>query len=581
MLKAKIKAIFCIFSCLLLLLPAIIVTNAKAEAPLSVFVASDLHYRPLSVLGPIGEQTGLPGDPLYWYTNSEGQLTYEADAIMNEMLSRFEASPSKVLLVSGDLTVDGYLPEHLGLAEKLKQFEKRTGKSIFVINGNHDIRGNVAKNIINMAEFKSIYSEFGYSQALDCDESTASYTADIGGGYRVLAIDCVISNQDKGEMNAELMSWSEKQVNSAREDGKKLVAMTHYSMLEHFKNESIAGNSLLVKDYRKVSSQFADWGIKYVFTGHIHGDDISGATSEKGNRIYDVETSSLDAFPNTYRCVTFSPENVKIESKNIDKIDISDLPPGYTAAQLNLIQNDFQLYSYNYFKAGMNSFINKYIGSPNSIANALKIEKGTSAYEILTAVTTDLREALNLPIYDTAQTKAIDSVSEIAELAGFSIEASQYKKLSEIVGSVLASHYSAAENIPYNSPEIRIFKQSFNAAIVYALVNIPVNSAKVLFNEIGLPEAGLNVSKNAYKQTAKLLYTKTAAGKIMNACIQPLIEGFISDSYAPGDLNVTLEAYGVSDASAGNMVPVTNFQQIRNILFRLKNLVNIAASSFN
>ena len=48
------------------------------------------------MLEPIGEQQGLPGDPLYWHTNIQGELEYESDAIINELLARFEASPSRV-----------------------------------------------------------------------------------------------------------------------------------------------------------------------------------------------------------------------------------------------------------------------------------------------------------------------------------------------------------------------------------------------------------------------------------------------------------------------------------------------------
>jgi len=46
---------------------------------------------------------------------------------------------------------------------------KRTGKKIFVINGNHDIRGAVSDRSIFLADFKAIYNDFGYSDALTVD----------------------------------------------------------------------------------------------------------------------------------------------------------------------------------------------------------------------------------------------------------------------------------------------------------------------------------------------------------------------------------------------------------------------------
>jgi len=566
--KEKMKTFLCVVLCISLLLPAAVTANAESEKYLSVWVMSDPHYRPHSMLGPIGEQTGLPGDPLYWHTNTTGQLTYESEAVINEFLKRFEASSSDILLVAGDLTDDGYLPEHQGISEKFKQFEEKTGKKIFVINGNHDIRGAVTDRSINLSDFKSIYSDFGYSEALAQDENSASYTADLDGKYRLIAIDAVVNGTDKSVISPDLFSWIETQVNQAKADGKKLVGMIHYSILEHFKNQNLAVKYIMVEDYRDISTKLADWGVKVVFTGHVHGNDISGAVSDKGNTVYDVETCSLIAYPNTYREVTFSDESVKIESKNIDKINTADLVDGYTPAQLDLLENDFQTFSYGFFKAFMNCFISRYIASPASVAKALKVEKGTPAYEALSAVMKELGASLTLPLYDKQATPETDSVEEIAAKVGERVDTSGYKNLPDIVGSVLAAHYSGVENIPYDSPEIRLFKQCFKSALVYSLVSIPVGTANVLFKELGLPASGLTLSNNDYTGAAKLIYMKTAASKLINAVIEPVLQGFTADSYAPADLNVTLEGYDISGNITGGVL-ISNVKYYLDLITRL------------
>ena len=571
-LKTKLKTVLCVILCLSLL-PVIITVNARSQAPLPVTVIADCHYRPHSMLGPIGGQTGLPGDPLFWHTNTTGQLTYESDAIMNEFLDRFEASSSQYLLVAGDLTDDGYLSEHLGLAQKFKDFEAKTGKKIFVINGNHDIRGAVSDRSIHLADFKAIYHDFGYSEALAADENSASYTADIEGKYRLIAIDPVVHGSDISIVTPDLLAWIEAQVAAAKTDGKNLVGMIHYSILEHFKNQNLAVKYIMVDQYREIASKLADWGIKVVFTGHVHGNDISGAITAKGNTIYDVETCSLIAYPNTYREVTFSDESIKIESKNIDRIDLNDLVDGYTNDQLALLENDFPAFSYGFFKAFMGCFINRYIGSPGSIAGALKIEQGTAAYSALDAVMTNLGAALTLPLYDTADTQAIDSVEEIAASVGETIDASEYKGLPDIIGAVLAAHYSGVEDIPFDSPEIRLFGQGFKAALVYALVHVPPETANVLLKELGLPGDAFTPGSNVYAKAAKLMYMKTAASTIINTAIKPVLEGFTSDSYAPADLNVTLEPYGENRDLTGTGVPISQPDYIWTMLTRLLSVV--------
>lgn len=567
--KTKLRAVLCVALCLILLIPSGVSSLANGEEPLSVFVAADIHYRPLSMLRPIEEQNNLPGDPLYYHTNSQGQLTYESDAILNELLSRFEASSTNILLIPGDLTDDGYWPEHLGVSEKLKQFMERTGKEIFVIPGNHDVRTSAVNNCIDLPDFLSLYADFGYDKALQRDSLTASYTADLSQEYRLIAIDACVHGTDTSVVSDDLFAWIEAQVMKADADGKHLIGMVHYSVLEHFKNQSIAGNKLCLEDYRNMASQFADWGIRYIFTGHIHANDISSAVSENGNTIYDIETNSLIAYPNSYRAVSFSDTAVTIETRYIDSIDVSFLPPGYTQTQLNLIQSDFPAYSYGYFKAGINCFINEYLGSPKKLAGYLNIESGTPAYSALAAVTETLHGALNLPLYDTAKTQPIDSVEEIAACVGIVVDSSEYKNLPDLIGSVYSLHYCGDENLSYNSPEIRLFKQSFNAALVWALADLPLKTANALFSELGLPQAGLTLNNAVLTQAAKVIYMKTAASLIFDEILKPVIESFITDSYAPADLNVTLEPYAAPVLGEDATVIISDTRFMLDVLLRI------------
>ncbi len=577
--KTRLKAFVCIVLCFSLL-PLAAIPAAGADSDLKVWVMSDCHYRPHSMLGSIENQNQLPDYPLYRHANTTGQMPFESEAIINEFLDRFEASDCDILLVPGDLTDDGYLPEHLGISEKFRQFEASTGKRIYVISGNHDVRAAVVENSIDMAQFKDIYNDFGYSEAVSCHVNSGSYTADLDESYRLLAIDAVVDGEDISVIDDDLRSWIESQAFLAKAEGKKLVGMIHYSILEHFKNQNLAVKYIMVDNYRDVASMLADLGVKVVFTGHVHGNDISGATSDKGNTIYDVETCSLIAYPNTYREVRFSDKAVDIESRNIDSIDIADLVDGYNEAQLSLIQNNFQAYSLGFFKASMNYFVNRYIGSPGSIAKALNIEDGTEAYDALADVMNTLGGALNLPFYDNENTPEIDSVEEIAACVGESLDQSGYKNLPDIVGTILAAHYSGIENIPYDSPEIRLFGQGLKAALTYALVNVPVSAANALFEALDLPGQSFTVKNDIFKPAAKLMYMKTMASVVVGAVIKTVLKGFTSDAYAPADLNVTLEGYGTSADLFGTGVLISNARYFWNLFLRIIDFIINAAKTF-
>ena len=567
LLNSKLKAILSLFVCISILISLAGPAVYSAEAPLSLWVAADTHYRPLGMLGPIEAESGLPGDPLYWHANTQGELVYESDAIMNELLARFELSGVSTLIIPGDLTCSGRLGEHRALADKFARFEARTGKSIFVINGNHDVRGLSGGDSIDLAIFKTLYADFGYNEALAQDNASGCYTAALGNGYRLIAIDSCIYGEDAGEINTARLAWVEAQTALAKADGVKLIGMMHHSILPHFGVQGLVGDT--VKDYRILSCKFADWGIQIVFTGHKHANDITQAVSAAGNRIVDIETTSLISYPNSYRCVRFSNTAVQVETHNIDHINTAHLAPGYNAAQLALLQNDFPAFSQGYFYAAMRRWINEYIGTPRKIANLLKVEPGTAGYDALSLVMGVLGDALKLPIYDTTGSPAIDSVAEIAASVGESIESSSYTNFADLVGFFVSGMFCGDENTPYDSPEVRIFLQTFKAALVYALVQIPTDATRALLASLGLPGAAMPANEGSYTAAAKLIFAKTAASKILAVILKPLIEGITVDAFSPADLNVTLAGYGLAGSALETGGPITDFQLFVDIIRRL------------
>ena len=570
--KKSLKAIFCILLSMLLLVPILSVT-AKVESPLSIWVAADTHYRPLSALKPLTAYDDLPSNPLYRHANSKGMLTYEADAILDKLFSDFENSSSNILLLPGDLSEDGFWAEHLAFAEKLRQFKARTGKQIFVIPGNHDIRTSDSQNRLNLDDFLDIYADFGYNQAIAKHSGSGSYTAELENGYRLIAIDACIYREDGSYISPDLLAWIEAQATAAKNDGKKLVGMVHHSVLDHFGIQSVAGSMLSISDARKNASKFADWGIKYMFTGHVHANDISMAVSDNENRIYDIQTGSLLTYPNAYREVTFKTDEVKVETKYIDNIDMSLLPEGYSQAQLDMIQNNFSAYSFGYFKAGLNSVIYDMSDLTNKLARSLKIEQGTSAYDALNTVINTAVAALNLPLYDTANTPELDSVEEIAAQAGLTLDASDHANAFELIGAIYAEHLAGDEDLTLESPEVTLLVQSINAALVYAMSNIPADLAASLFTGIGLPITGGNIRESLYIQAVKQIYAKTASKKILKEFVNPLLGSFISDSFAPGDLNETLEPYGATWDVTGKPAIISETGYYLNIVFRLFGIV--------
>ena len=182
---------------LIIVLSSVSVAAFAAEKDdLKIAIASDLHYNV-----PSEELEGNPGqpleidDPIYWYANRRAAMEEESGFIIDEFLRQCAEDDSiEYVLIPGDLADNGRIvpQEHYDVAAKFKAFEEATGKSVFVINGNHDASLN--NDDTSFDDFMEIYADFGYDKAIDRLEGTCSYTADLGSKYRLIALDSCHAN---------------------------------------------------------------------------------------------------------------------------------------------------------------------------------------------------------------------------------------------------------------------------------------------------------------------------------------------------------------------------------------------------
>lgn len=133
-----------------------------------ICVISDTHYYPLNYVTDCEDyKTYVGGDP---------KMLAESGSIIDSALNMIKKDKPDLVLISGDLTKDGEKLGHQNMAEKLQTIEDETDAEVFVINGNHDIynyqdsctfeNGKKEKaETTTPAEFKEIYSQFGYKKA--------------------------------------------------------------------------------------------------------------------------------------------------------------------------------------------------------------------------------------------------------------------------------------------------------------------------------------------------------------------------------------------------------------------------------
>ena len=130
---------------------------ASASDELIVDVVTDLHYDDDAIKGftkPVN-----PDDP-YAHVSASGQLYVESIAVISAFLAKAATDKSSAVIIPGDLADDGMKNEHEAVAELLGKFEETSGKQVYVVPGNHDVSRTT------IAEFESIYAQFGFDEAI-------------------------------------------------------------------------------------------------------------------------------------------------------------------------------------------------------------------------------------------------------------------------------------------------------------------------------------------------------------------------------------------------------------------------------
>ena len=71
-----------------------------------------------------------------------------------------------------------------------------------------------------------------------------------------------------------------------------IIALAHENVLPHFDTEDEVISLFCYDNWEDVYTNLADNGVRYVYTGHQHTNDIESAASQAGSVFYDVETGS-------------------------------------------------------------------------------------------------------------------------------------------------------------------------------------------------------------------------------------------------------------------------------------------------
>jgi 3',5'-cyclic AMP phosphodiesterase CpdA len=284
--------------------------TAASSARFAVF--TDPHLYDLATLGTSSE--------LDAYLLTDRKMIKESAEILDSVVNDLKTTTLDFVLVAGDLTKDGELASHQRMAQKLAAIEA-SGKKVFVVPGNHDINNPHAKSYLTVpatattqvspSDFKTLYKEYGFGEAIYTDSSSLSYIAEPVKGVWLFAIDsCQYASGTSepitaGKINPATRAWIVARLQEAKQKGKQVIGMMHHGIAEHYTGQATVFSEYVVDDYVALGEMFVNNGLNVVFTGHYHANDVASSVFT-GGTLYDVQTGSLLTAPSPYRIVDYN-----------------------------------------------------------------------------------------------------------------------------------------------------------------------------------------------------------------------------------------------------------------------------------
>ena len=312
------------FSLLLTSLRPLMPVRAE-QTESKIWVISDIHH-----LSPT-----LFDDGDYFQhmqaTSSGLDLLYSSQRL-DALMFQIERDQPDLLLVSGDLTLNGEYQSMLELADIFAQIEA-LGTDVYVTPGNHDISNGWASHFMGDTlvrvqqvlpnDFRELFADFGYQEALSIDETSLSYIAEPIQGLVLLMIDSNIYRDDQGEgaplINGELRTetkdWLWHYLEEQISDNDRVLPVVHHNILTHFDSNE----GYTIDNAEELHKLLQYYGIPLALSGHIHAQHIATWPMDENYTLTEIVTGAFAQYPSAIGELLLSNEgSLKYQQLTLD-----------------------------------------------------------------------------------------------------------------------------------------------------------------------------------------------------------------------------------------------------------------------
>jgi len=179
------------------------------------------------------------------------------------------------------------------------------------------------------------YIDNGLEALPDYSNGDISYIAYLPNSYTFISIeeeitDAEINHHVGGYFYETTRNYFTQKDAEGLFEGQSLIGMMHHNVVPHFTYEDTLLKDFTIYGWVEVADFLADLGLRYIFTGHMHTNDIAAHESLNNNIIVDTETASTTGYKGGVRYVKLERGTVDGKyadnySSTVDLLDDVDI----------------------------------------------------------------------------------------------------------------------------------------------------------------------------------------------------------------------------------------------------------------
>ncbi len=178
-----------------------------------------------------------------------GEKTFSSD-LKNNLLKQIDNENPDLIVISGDLTTQGYVNEYNDASIFLDELKSIT--ETHVIPGNHDARN------VGLLHFEK---QIGKRKFLHMDKD---------GGFAIVGLDSSEPDINDGQIGVDQLEWLKYELNKIPSDMCKIITFHHH--LLPIPQTGRERNILL--DSGDLLRVLIDYGVNFVLNGHKHVPNV-------------------------------------------------------------------------------------------------------------------------------------------------------------------------------------------------------------------------------------------------------------------------------------------------------------------